>query len=794
MPNKIWISTGASREEKSWKNVEVSWEKLVERFKSVKVTGETYAAYLTMTKDQQQVVKDVGGFVGGIVSGGRRKKNSVTARYLITLDIDSAPADWWDDLTMFYPNEMLMYSTHKHSSEAPRWRLIMPLSREVLSDEYEAIARKVAGNLGIEHFDPTTFQPERLMFWPSRAMDGEHECFRQEGKWLDADAVLNEYADWRDSSQWPISEKAKQLIRRGIDKQEDPLTKGGMIGVFCRTYGIEAAIEKFLGDVYEKTDVEDRWTYVMGSTFGGMMVYDDKFTFSHHSTDPSGGRLCNAFDLVRIHLYGDLDLDDGIPANKRPSYVKMTDMISKDELVKRGVVSEQVRNATRDFNDLLGLNEGAEEENLDWTSKLDVDKKGNVLNTIGNVVLILNNDERLKGGLAWDDFAKRALVMRDLPWRLKGDKFSEGLSDSDDPGYRNYLEAVYKVNVASKVKDAIELVIHQHSFHPVRNWLEGFKWDGKKRLDTLMIDYLGVEDSVYAREVTRKTLIAAVARVYEPGIKFDHVLLLIGPQGIGKSRMVSKLGGKWYSDTFGNLQTNSAMENIQGVWIMEIGELAGLKKHEADVIKLFIAKGEDRFRVAYGKRVDTFPRQCIFIGTSNDYEPLKDQSGGRRFWPLQCTKALYIGKEEIEQVWAEALVVYKRGEVIYLDKEIEGMAKEVQSEYTEYDERSGLIADYLNRKVPANWYDLSTYDRVAFLQGDETVGNPDMLRDRISVPEIWFELMKGTQKDMSTYNIKYIRTIMNNMKGWERKLIRVKGYDTQRGWVAVAAKINETLK
>lgn len=188
MLNKISIATGKSRFDKSWKNTELHWDTLVDRLRKTKRTDELYSDYLKMSKDKQGDVKDVGGFVGGIVTGGRRIIGKVNARYLITLDIDFAPYDVWEDLTLMYDNEMVLYSTHKHSKETPRYRLIMPLDREVMADEYEAISRRLAGDISIEIFDPTTFQPERLMYWPSTSKDGEYIFKHQKGPWISADA------------------------------------------------------------------------------------------------------------------------------------------------------------------------------------------------------------------------------------------------------------------------------------------------------------------------------------------------------------------------------------------------------------------------------------------------------------------------------------------------------------------------------------------------------------------------------------------------------------------------------
>lgn len=779
MKNKLWISTGKSRQDTSWKNQEVTWSKLVEKLRKPTVTSETYSEYLAMSKDKQGEIKDVGGFVGGVVSGGRRLKNSVNSRQLITLDIDYATTDFWTDFCLSYNAEAVLYSTHKHSSSSPRYRLLLPLASEVHSDEYEAIARQVAGRLDIELFDPTTFQPERLMFWPSVASDGVYEFKHQQGEWLDGLEILNEYADWKDVSQWPISAKVNKRILEAVSKQEDPLGKAAHVGVFCRCYGIEEAIGKFLNHVYEEAG-DGRYTYTEGSTSGGLVVYDNKFAFSHHSTDPVSGRLCNAFDLVRIHLFGESDdrVDSNTAMVKKPSYGKMIDLMVEDPTVKSALINEKLE-AKR----AVTVVEGG-----DWTARLEMDaKKKEILNTINNCVIILENDELLRDTLAYDDLRKIPTIKKDLPWR-KVEKYTKSLTDADDAEFRNYLEIMYGMTSREKIKDALEIAIHKNTFHPVRDYLRTLRWDGKQRVDTLLIDYLGAEDSVYVREVTRKTLVAAVARVYEPGIKFDTMLVLVGPQGVGKSRLVMALGGEWFSDTFGNLQHNKdAMEQIQGVWLMEVGELAGLKKAEVDAVKLFVSKQEDRFRVAYGRRVETFARQCIFIGTTNNDEFLQDQTGNRRFWPVRCGdkgRVERLTKELIGQVWAEACVLYAEGEDLHLEESVESMARIVQEQYTERNDVAGLLEDYLETPIPANWSDMNKYQRREYLSDKEAIATEGIsMRMYVTVPEIWEELMGGQIKDMNKHSVKPIRDYMNKRAGWKKELINRKPYGTQRGWI-----------
>ncbi len=221
---------------------------------------------------------------------------------------------------------------------------------------------------------------------------------------------------------------------------------------------------------------------------------------------------------------------------------------------------------------------------------------GGYESTAKNVKLVLENDPGLKGSAAIDDFAHRIVVLRDLPWRPR--ERSTAWMDSDDSSLRNYLEEIYGIRGKSTIEDALSEVTTRHAFNPLKDYLLGVTWDGIPRLDTVFIDYLGAEDTEFNRAITRKTLAAAVGRALEPGIKFDTVLTLIGKQGQGKSSLVRKLAHGWHSESLVTVQGKDAMEHIQGFWLIELGELAAIRKADFELVKQFISKQEDSFRAA----------------------------------------------------------------------------------------------------------------------------------------------------------------------------------------------------
>lgn len=826
---KIDLAIGKSRIQKAWTNKKFTWTDLLKKISKTQRTYETYAEYCGMKRDKQDEIKDVGGFIGGYLAQGKRKISNVLYRQLITLDIDLGTPEFWDSFQLTYACAAALYTTHKHCSDAPRYRLIIPLHRQAKVDEYAAISRRIAGDLNIELFDSTTFQPSRLMYWPSTAKDGEYVFQSQDGPWLNVDKVLKRYVDWRDSSAWPVSERSEHAFEREMKKQGDPLEKHGIIGAFCRSYSIESVIDEYLSDIYEPAAIEGRYTYTEGSTAAGLVVYDEKFAFSHHGTDPASGKLCNAFDLVRLHKFHLLDAEatEETKGNQMPSYKAMVELAVKDKTVRKLLGRERLESAKNDFaglivetsemtvdeeGDLLeevtdpqwdklmgiaakvGVHKVNPEEidfEVDdkWLEKLKVDQNGKNLSTINNIVLVLDNDPELRGRLAYDEFSETAIARVGLPWRSVS-KANADWTDSDDAGLRHYLEHNYQLTGMNKVKDAIDIMFYRNRFHPVREYLDSLQWDQTPRVETVFINYMGAEDNPYTRAVARKFLCAAVARVYKPGCKFDYATILVGDEGIKKSMLVDKLGRHWYSDSFMGVEGAKAFEQLHGVWIMEIPELNGLRKAENDAVKHFISKREDAFRPAYGKRKVNRPRQTVFAGTTNRTKFLHDTTGNRKYWPVltqvQPIKAdvAKIKPNTIDQIWAEAVELYNAGELLYLSKELEDFARDVQEAHRETDARESVIAEYLEKLLPANWESMNTYQRRAYIKGDDEMGEGTKIRTKVSIHELWTECLDGQLKDMNQHNTKPIHNIMRKMKGWSEPKSRMKvGNSRPRGYV-----------
>lgn len=767
----IDLAIGMSAKSKIWKNKKYKWSDLVKRLSEEHKTHETFKEFIAATKDDQSKIKDVGGYVGGYLRSGRRKPENVVHRQLLTLDIDFAHSDFWSDFQLQFDNAAVIHATHKHCETSPRYRLIIPLSRETTPDEYVATARKIAGTMGIDLFDNTTFETNRLMFWPSNPKDVDYYFNFQDGPWVDVDEVLDSYIDWTDSSLWPTADKKFQEVKDATQKQEDPELKRGIVGAFCRTYSITEVIEKYLKDIYIPADIEDRYTYTKGSAAAGLMVYEDKFAYSHHGTDPCGGKLCNAFDLVRIHLYSHLDDTNPKPGTKPKSYKSMETLVRNNKEVKKIIASENLQEAKYDFQEDLAV----EDEDIEWMQELEVDTKGKYLSTAPNINMIFANDSRLKKLFRHNDFDNKRYVFGNLPWRRVQNP--EPIKNVDYSGVRNYIESIYGITGNIKIDDSMALEFERNHYHPVFDYLTSLNWDGVKRIDKILSRYLGAEDNIYTREAIRVFMTGAVSRIFRPGCKFDLVLTLVSSlQGTGKSSFFKALGQSWFSDTFTTVQGKEAFEQIQGSWIIEIAELSGLRKAEVETTKHFMSKQEDTFRAAYARTAETYKRQCVFGASTNENEFLKDSSGNRRFMPIDVHNVKLVDNKElmelinsnslIDQLWAEAVQMYKDGQKLYLSKEAEAIAYEEQKVHREIDDRVGIVESYLEKLLPKNWKDLNKFERRDFLEDPLSQG--EIRREYVCVAEIWCECLGKEKEDMDRYKTRDINNILRSLDDWQQ--------------------------
>lgn len=804
----IKISIGESRNSLNWRQTDLMWSDFVGRLRNPLRTPEKFDEYIHMPKSQQGTLKDVGGFVGGTLNGTRRKASAVTGRDLVTLDMDNIATGETDNVVRRVGSlgiAYAIYSTRSHAPYRPRLRIILPLDRTVSADEYEPIARRMAAIIGIELCDPTTFEASRLMYWPSCSSDSQYVFATDDKPFTSADGILGQYENWRDVRLWPTVPGKELQAKIALSKQADPTTKPGIVGAFCRVYDIKGALDKYLPNAYAETDHEDRLTYAGGTTVAGAVLYDGgKFLYSHHATDPCCDQLVNAFDLVRIHVFSDRDkgVKPETPINKLPSYQAMKHMAMEDQGVLVELNRTQAEEVKNIFHDMGASPEPAaaaqqgesqQDADVNWvlTAKLEMDTNtGRPKKTMDNIIRILNYDPELKGKVAIDEFSTRGLALGKLPWSTVADK--RLWTDTDDAGINWYLEARFGITGRDKISGALMLVSEQHHFNDVKDYLDSLVWDGIPRLATVLTDYLGAADNAYTRAVAQKSFSAAVARVETPGCKYDYVPVFVGPQGIGKTTFLRTLGKDWYSDSLQSFKGKEAAEMIQGIWINEIGEMTGYNKSEDDVIKQFLSRCDDVYRQPYGRHTGRYPRKGVFFGTCNNHDFLKDPTGSRRFWPVDVGVRMpqkNIWKElpgEVDQLWAEAVQLWKNGEPLYMDTpELDMMAKQAQAQHREDSVKEGLIQDFVEKEIPLNYNAMSLTARRMYWAGN--VADEDVEtcpREKVCALEVWCECFGGDPKNLRRSDAAEINQILSTTPGWVRmKSPRRYGYcGNQRGF------------
>ena len=780
----LTISVGGSRKSTHWAPTEITWPALCERLQTPIRGKESHKAYLRMPKAQQDALKDIGGFVGGTLRGGRRKAANVIGRDLITLDLDAIPKGGAGAVLAAVSAlgcASCVYSTRKHEPDKPRLRVLLPLDRTVTAEEYEPIARRVAEWLGIEQADPTTFESWRLMYWPSASADSEYIFDSNEGAFLAADDVLGSYRDWHDMRQWPQVPGQAAQQRDIAAKQEDPEAKFGIVGAFCRVYGIRRVMEELIPGAYEPTDDPDRFTFTGGSTSGGAILYEGKWLYSHHATDPCSGRLVNAWDLARLHLFGDKDADaaEGTPVNKLPSFAAMRERAMQEPEVRKILLDEARAQISEDF--------GTADPDGDWRLQLAMNNRGEVLGTLVNLKLIFENDPALQC-MGNDAFLGQSYVYGKLPWDSRTER--RPWTDSDDTGAAWYVEAAYGVKDLRRIKMAADAAMEGHRRDALCEYLESLEWDGVPRVETLLIRYLKAEDTPYTRAVTRKFMAGAVARGMEPGCKFDSVLTLIGAQGTGKSLLADVLGGEWYNDNIQTFTGKEASEQLRGVWIVEIPEVDRFSaKYEASAVKQFITRRDDIYRVPFERRTTPHPRRCVFVASTNAPEFLTDATGNRRWWIVRCSATPDARGEDMsslrrdrDQVWAEAVALWRAGEPLTLGVELYDEAAIRQESAVWGDTWDGVIAEFAARKVPADWDTRSPDNRRLWWADEFGRQNTEGLRGRrkLCVAEIWYECLG---RDMAALDNKSSRRVMNalrRLKDWTEVGVRPTVYGGQR--------------
>ena len=745
----------------------------LERLKTPIATDETFAEFLALDKTEQLALKDKGGFLAAVSKDGTRKKEAIVLRTMLTLDLDDADVTTLETIKATAFCKFWVHSTRKHTADNPRFRLIVPLKEPVKSEDYEVLARFFAQEINVlEACDPAGFRTAQLMLWPtvSRDMLDYYVFFESPmDELLDVDVFLSKF-DIENVAKWPRKRsEAKAIAREVADPNDDPRTKSGVVGAFCRTYSVEEAVEKFLKHVYEPSKIaNNRFDLLAADSLGGLVIYDDVFAFSFHTKDEAAGQRLNAYDIVRIHLFGDLDNEasEGTPFARLPSNIKMSKFALSIKEVRENLFSNIPKDAI--LNDDLKL-------------KLDFTVDGKIKNTLRNICLIFEGDEALKG-ISLNTFTNKLTVSDEVPWRKSKSDFDE----KDFSELAHHFSSMYAIEVSDRnLMNGLNIVSAKRTFHPIKDWLNSLpKWDEIPRLETYLTDYLGAADNYYTRFVAKIILLSAIARVMEPGIKYEIVPVLVGPQGCGKSTIFSKLFGAWFSDslTLNDMRDKAAIEKMEGILCFEIAELSGMAKADLELIKSFLSRQVDKCRFAYGRVVVTTPRQCVFVATTNQVEGfLRDTSGNRRFAPVEvtgeCEKHPWdMTDDVIDQIWAEAFHCYKTGNFkLFFDGEIKVVAEAEQKAFLVHDDRRGLVEEFLAKPIPCDG-------------SSAIIRNKDMplnLRTAVCNLEIFADCFGKDPADFNRVkDASAIAQIMASIDGWSlSKEYRMTPYGKQRCYI-----------
>lgn len=744
---------------------QTSWLKFTRMFETPVRTRERLKAYLAMPNEEQQRLKGAAGWVHRTAFEGK-SRNAADGKpsYIFSLDFDYALPEWVENLLAgnICPGfEYIIHTSRRHTEEKPRIRIWGLFDRPVTREEYGPITRIIAQRFFDEDMamvDKVSFRKAQMMFLPTCSADSQFIYERNRGVPFPVDDIFDHFTetvgDWRDMTLLPKVDGEE--LREHAEKAEVPTEKVGPVGDFCRAYSITEAMDKWIPGTYEESDHDSekpRYSYLGGTTANGAVLEDDDtFLYSHHGSDPCADMLVNAFDMVRIHKFGDLDanVEKDTPMGKRPSYEAMIELIKDDPLYKRQQVESKYdmlammddvmgddyiqdddyeapeqEEIDADIADLVGgtpSNESDFDDDIaelvgkpkkakpapsrplaadapspnrnkkrqpprDWfPDELEIDKQGNIIQNLPNAQTIIHNDVRLFDAIAYDDFMCRIVLLRDIQSKMptvpplvchdkvRGDIWQDSmdmtiraiLAGPNGAGKRGYgMDKMAERDLAT----AIHLTALRNRFHPIKELLthaaDEVGWDGVSRVDTLFVDHLGVENTIYHRQAARMVMVASVARIFEPGCKFDYAPVLQGEQGIRKSSFIETLyGSEFFGELTCNLRnTQQIAETIGGVWGMELPELSAMYKSDHNDAKQFLSAKVDKVRMAYDRRVSVFQRQAVFWGTTNDKKYLKDPTGNRRWWPI------IIGLSQIDtdalrevriQLWAEAVTIYRQ--------------------------------------------------------------------------------------------------------------------------------------
>jgi len=736
---------------------EITFEAMAKGFANKPIrTKETVLEYQNGDRDFKLKCKDKGGFIAGTSQNNKRDATSILTRNMITLDMDYCPPNIIDKLKEKQEAKELnfpffVYSTHSHTKQEPRLRLIVPLKDEIDVNKYEPVGRTIANIVGIEYFDATTFQINRIMYFPSVSIDGDYICESfgiGEYDYLDANVMLDKYMDYLNIAEFQRPHYIDGLSINKIKKGKiasSKQTKHRIVNAFNIEFTIVEAIERFLQDEYEPGKNSNRYTYKDGESKEGLVILNDEYAYSHHASDPAQGRLLHAFDIVRIHLFGKQDLES-TSQEQQEKYSKIPSFAAMVEFIRNNVPSAmkhmpEIQKLQKNIDEFesgkIEVDENSVESD-DWKMMLDMTgtkSDRHPKTNARNLGIIFNNDAKFKDLFYFDSLRDAVCFYRTPDWNSEKSK-GDMLTDMDDSEIRVYLNTVYQISGKDLVYDCVVHEAGKKRIHPIRTFLANLpEWDGKKRIETIICDLYNIQPNAFYKAASKAWWVGIIQRIMRPGSKFDMILVLSGEQGVGKSQFGKSIAtldwGKrgmvdidsqpnYFGDDELPFEKKDAYEQLSGIMVYELPEFEKYyKKSDASTIKSFVSKTSDKFRRSYGRRVTEYRRQCVFIATTNDREPLRDRTGNRRFLPFYSklpknTTRLYdkdYWTEEIRnQCLAEAMVYFEEGfnpmAAFNENDEAKRIWNELNDKATVENDTYPIVEMYVNNKFPTNFYNL----------------------------------------------------------------------------------------
>lgn len=721
------------------------------------VSPQTYDEALTLD-DIAKMLRSPGtekrerSYLPGELKNHHRKSVNVINRSVLTLDLDGALEGGFEALCGFLNDfYYFWHTTYSHSEEKPSYRFLVPLAEPVTPGQYGDLVRQIIAANPQASIDVASAKPAQIMFTPACKDPFSYDYGVHEG------ALVN-------GEQWLASVNGgESVVPLGrLDKKGEPFEVPGIVGQFNKAYpNIDELIVTFeLPYEYDGATGRYRYTGSSATATPGMRELDERpgLYYSWHAHDPAAGYAQNAFDLVRIHKFGRLDAEYKGPVNRAPSYMACRDFLDTHEdfnkrasaqayeTVVSSLSNQESKGAgrtapARETSTSVEVLTTEEIDHTEWVSQLEVDRKtGKFVDSLRNLTLIFDNDPQMKG-IGW---CERGEYFTDAdPHNWPNTKQSPKLTDQQKQRLRNRYENVYGLKIPPE-RLAQVLVERREvcSFDPVKVYLESLQWDGNKRMETCLP---GVEDTEYNRMVARKVLIAAVARALEPGVKVDEALILVGPEGIGKSSWIEAMS-KGFSVELQSIESKDTVQILSETWIAMAEESEVVAKSDFNRLKSFLTQTSDTYRVPYAVEPETRLRRWVVWGSTNDMELLRERDGNRRFLMVECVRPRnfdLLTPEYVDQVWAEAVHAYLMGESHVMNSYERELARSAREQHIHSDALTESIAEHLRLPITSDWHEKkpeSLRTIVGQWNADITVVTGNKERDFITPKEVWVEV------------------------------------------------------